>query len=911
VTQRPIDYGRLAAELLRNARAWVAEWLPAGVERAGRWYVGDFDGSKGESANVNLITGQWIDNAAPDQDVGRDLTSLYARIHGLSNHDAARALMERLGWWEDRPQTDSTSPAGPADTPAPAPAPANPQAQAQAGQGVPPAPPPAKGRKSNWQPIVPVPAHAPPATFVHGYRDSKQGDRWVEQTPVRTWEYAFEGELYGHVARFERMSSDGQLQKDTLPRTWCQDTEDRRGLQSWRWKAWDEPRPLYVPATLLSADLSLPVVLVEGEKCAQAGHELLGHEYDWVSWPGGCKTWALARWGWLKGRTVYLWPDADAQRERLNKAEREAGLDPATKPLLPAHRQPGMQAMVHIGALLMAEHGCTVYMCQIPPPGKMPDGWDVADAIAAGWGPEQVRDMIRGAVPFTPPHDEDKPRHAAKTAPTPSTAGASEDDATGWRRYLIEGANGAIKPVRENVALALDGYTLPDGRRVPGAPDLAGLLAWNDFANQVIKLQAPPWGGAAGHWLEHDELELGDWLTRRHGLPSMSRQTLVEAVQMVARRHSYHPVRQKLAGWRGTWDGCRRLDSWLMRCCRKAGRALPGEDDAAHAARLAQLARADDLGRYLARVGTWVVMAICARVMSPGCKFDYMLVLESPQQGLFKSTLAERLSLGWFADTGLVLGDKDSYQNLQGVLVYEWGELDSLSKAEVTKVKQFISSREDRFRAPFDARPAGYPRQVVFIGTTNELHYLTDPSGNRRFWPVRVERQIDLPWLDANLAQLFAEALHHLDAGNRFHPTLEEQRRLFDPQQGERSVDNALEGAIRRYLYDEQQRVQLGSENGALVNEISLADLLTRLGISVDKQTPALSKQASAALGRLGWERARASGKGGAARPWVYRRPKGEPLDDDGQPMPSGSDGSGGNAPAQAHADEDADAIPF
>jgi len=62
-------------------------------------------------------------------------------------------------------------------------------------------------------------------------------------------------------------------------------------------------------------------------------------------------------------------------------------------------------------------------------------------------------------------------------------------------------------------------------------------------------------------------------------------------------------------------------------------------------------------------------------------------------------------------------------------------------------------------------------------------------------------------------------------------------------------------------------------QNGSLVKEITLADLLTSFGISVDKQTPVLTKQASAALGRLGWERGRASGKGGAARPWVYRRP--------------------------------------
>jgi hypothetical protein len=163
----------------------------------------------------------------------------------------------------------------------------------------------------------------------------------VDFDAVATWEYAFEGQRYGYVARFERVNSRGELVKDTLPLTWCQDLEDSRGGQRWHWKQWAEPRPLYVPATLLAADpRDVPVVLVEGEKCAMAGHQLLPAEFDFVSWPGGCKAWAMANWQWLMGRTVYLWPDADSQRERLTKAERETGVDPASKPFLPKHCSP-------------------------------------------------------------------------------------------------------------------------------------------------------------------------------------------------------------------------------------------------------------------------------------------------------------------------------------------------------------------------------------------------------------------------------------------------------------------------------------------------------------------------------------------------------------------------------------------
>lgn len=867
-SERPIDFVGLAAALLDRAHLLVPQWLPAGAERNGRWYCGDFDGGEGESANVNLATGQWIDNGGTEDDRGGDLISLYARIHGLNNGQAARQLIEDLGW--ERPQRvdaarSSLAPRSHAFRPASAnEGVADPGAGACTGR-----------RHSMWRPIVPVPAATPRPDFIFKYHDRNR-DTWLDLHPSRVWPYEFEGEHYGYVARFDRVDSKGETQKEVMPRTWCVDESDGRGTMQWRWKQWEQPRPLYVPAALLSADLSLPVVVVEGEKCAHAGHELLGHEFDFVSWPGGGKAWSFARWAWLTGRTVYLWPDCDAQREGLTKAEREAGVDPRTKPIKPAHKQPGLQTMMGIGATLVADHACTVYVCRIPEPGKAPDGWDLADAIEQGWDANRVREFIRAAAVFVPISDEAR----AKAAPTRSIAGAAPEDAHGWRSRLILAQNGSIKPVRENVVIALDGIELASGKWLPGAPEAAGVIAFNEFTNDVMKLKPTPWGTLAGVWDEVDELELGAWLTREHWLPPMSRQTLEEAVTMVARRHRYHPARTHFERLQGKWDGTPRAATWLARCCRSEG----------------VLADGNPLQEYLKRVGVWVLMAICARVLTPGCKFDYMLILEGGQ-GMGKSTLAQVLGLGWFADTGLVLGDKDSYQNLQGVLVYEWGELDSLTRSEVTKVKQFISSQKDRFRASFDRRPKDYPRQVVFIGTTNESHYLSDPTGNRRFWPVRVTRPIDLEWLRANLDQLFAEALHYLAQGARFHPNQKEQRELFDPQQSERTVENALESAIRKLLYDQDQKPGLSGRNWALVDEMTLADLLTALGISVDKQTQVLTKQASAALGRMGWERGRASGKGGAVRPWVYRRPV--DIKDPPPAPPSGSK-STGSTPSHA-----------
>jgi predicted P-loop ATPase len=581
-----------------------------------------------------------------------------------------------------------------------------------------------------------------------------------------------------------------------------------------------------------------------------------------VCWPGGCAAWALARWGWLLGREVILWPDADAQRQRLTKAEREAGVDPATRPVRPLEQQPGMRAMVGIGSLLLAEHACTVRMVTMEPPGTRPDGWDIADAIADGWDAARVRGHLQAARPFVAPDDAARAKASAGGS-SRASAGAGggsvpPDARVVWRDKLLLSSSGAIKAVRDNVVLAMDGMALPGGEWLAGIDEAQGVIAFNDFTNDVVKLQDTPWGTPAGVWDEVDELEMGNWLTRVHWLPSMPRGTLEEAVAMVAKRHRYHPVRDALNALRGSWDGQARLSTWLRTCCL--------EED--------EFDDADPLQQYLARVGTWLVMAICARVLTPGCKFDYMTIFEGAQ-GVGKSTLARLLGGEYFADTGLVLGDKDSYQNLQGVLVYEWGELDSLTRSEVTKVKQFISSMKDRFRASFDRRAKDYPRQVVFIGTTNEDHYLVDPTGNRRMWPVRVTRQIDLAWFREHRDQLFAEALAKLDAGERFHPTSAEQRRLFEPQQQQRQIENAIEADILRYLYDENQRVSIHGENGTSVNEITAPELLSRLGISVDKRTHHLLRQATAALRHAGWVRFRSSR---GDRPWMFRRPAGQGL---------------------------------
>ncbi len=836
--ERPrIDFAALADRLLQRAEYFVSQWLPGGKRKGHEWQAASTaKGGPGDSLSVNLNTGAWA-HFAPKES-GRDLISLYAYLfHGGSQLQAAKDLLEQFGE---------------------APSQKRPLA-------LPPAPPPAEKPKGGWQVITPVPAWAAKPSFHHFSRRPEDIELVAE--------YRLGDALYGYVVRFR--TSDGG--KDPIPHTWCRDEGDGAGTQRWHWKTWPEPRPLFVPAATFNN--AKPVLVVEGEKCAVAAHKVLHEHMDVVSWPGGVKAVLKADWSWIAGRRVVLWPDCDAARVRLTKDEEAACVDPATKPILPEAQQPGMAAMVALAEHLRDAQRCDVSICRIPAPGAVTPGWDVADAIAQGWDQDRLLALISEARPFG------VQLPAADRPQRPAGAGGGRGGAAGqpeapsarhWQDFLIRGKYGPLA-IRENIVMALDG--IPE-QQVDGIEEVAGLVAFNEFSNNIVKTAPTPWGTPAGTWWEEDELLMGDYLCRHHDLPSMARGTLEEAVRMVAFRHRFHPVRTSLEGLRGTWDKVPRLNTWLRQTCLEEDEWDDNEP----------------LQQYLAKVGAWTIMAMCARVLKPGCKFDYMLILEGTQ-GLGKSTLVHALGGEYAADTPLNLGDKDSFQNLQGIWVYEMGELDSLSKAEITRTKQFISSVTDRFRATFDRRPKDYPRQCIFVGTTNEQHYLTDPTGNRRFWPVRVTRHIDQDWLRANRSQLLAEALHRLDAGERYYPTPEESRELFEPQQQERAVENAIESAINRYLHDENQQMVTGREKGTMVKEITLLELLNRIGIGIEKLGPGRyhEKQAAAALRKLGWQEGRSSAPG---RPRVYRRPA----------QRSVSSTSYASSPTEQEADE---AIPF
>jgi hypothetical protein len=182
------------------------------------------------------------------------------------------------------------------------------------------------------------------------------------------------------------------------------------------------------------------------------------------------------------------------------------------------------------------------------------------------------------------------------------------------------------------------------------------------------------------------------------------------------------------------WDGVPRVSGWLS--------TYLGAEDT-------RLNRA---------IGALTLMAAVRRVRQPGCKFDQIVVLESPE-GRGKSSAIEVLAgTENFSDqTILTLDDKAQQEAVQGVWLYEIADLSGMHRADTEKVKAFASRKVDRARPAYGRARVDRPRRCIFFATTNDETYLKSQTGNRRFWPVRTGR-IDLAALKRDREQIWAEA---------------------------------------------------------------------------------------------------------------------------------------------------------
>ncbi|HRQ47784.1 MAG TPA: VapE family protein [Rhodocyclaceae bacterium] len=343
-------------------------------------------------------------------------------------------------------------------------------------------------------------------------------------------------------------------------------------------------------------------------------------------------------------------------------------------------------------------------------------------------------------------------------------------------------------------------------------PAWTGVLAFNEFSLRIEKRKDLPIGTTeAGIWSDSDDVATVLWLTHKYGMTPKPAD-VSQAAEYVSRQHPYHPVRDWLR--RQKWDGVRRTDEWLHRFL------------------------GTDLNDYTRRVSRWFLIGMVARVMQPGVKFDYCLVLEGAQ-GKGKSTALAVLGGEWYSDQELDLRNKDAMASLPGVFLQEFSELGALTRHEAHQQKSFLSRTHDRFRPVYGRHIQNVPRQTAFSGSTNDWEWNKDPTGGRRFWPVEVG-EIDIPGLRAVREQLFAEALHLYEAGQRFAPSQQEQREIFDPEQLKRESQDSLVDTLAEWVSKQPHNAPF-SKAAAMMDGLKLdpskmtRDMDTRVGIALKK----------------------------------------------------------------------------
>ena len=185
------------------------------------------------------------------------------------------------------------------------------------------------------------------------------------------------------------------------------------------------------------------------------------------------------------------------------------------------------------------------------------------------------------------------------------------------------------------------------------------------------------------------------------------------------------------------WDSESRLDHWLRHTYGVA----------------------DD--EYHRKVGSNWLKGLVKRLIEPGCKFDYVLVLEG-RQGIKKSTSLYVLGDGWHVETTMATDSKDFFMQFSGKAIIEFSEGETLSRTEVKRMKAIITMQMDKYRPPYERVSQDFPRRCVFAMTTNQEQYLKDETGNRRWLPVACQKPADVEWLRENREQIFAEAYHRV-----------------------------------------------------------------------------------------------------------------------------------------------------
>ena len=358
-----------------------------------------------------------------------------------------------------------------------------------------------------------------------------------------------------------------------------------------------------------------------------------------------------------------------------------------------------------------------------------------------------------------------KEKHEAAVAAFAESTETPDGEDYAWVSSLEVDGNGNYKKTVNNVIIVLQ-----------NDPLLKGKIVTDEFANRGLVLGELPWNKEPGRrqWSDPDDAGFFWYMENFYHIAQQDK--LDRALTIVGEQNKINEVRDYLKSLK--WDGVKRVDTLLS--------VYLGAEDTA----------------YTRAVMRKSLCAAVARAVEGGVKYDYMPIFTGPQ-GIGKSTFLNILGKSWFSDSLTSFEGKEAAELIQGTWINEVGELTAMTRQETSAVKQFLSKREDIYRAAYGRRTERYPRRCVFFGTSNDAEFLKDSTGNRRFWPVDVgvhpaKRSVwkDLP---DEINQIWAEAYMYWVLGEPLYLSKEIEALALEQQEDHREL-SGKEGMILDFL---------------------------------------------------------------------------------------------------------------
>lgn len=349
------------------------------------------------------------------------------------------------------------------------------------------------------------------------------------------------------------------------------------------------------------------------------------------------------------------------------------------------------------------------------------------------------------------------------------------------------------------------------------------IIAHNTFNGDIEFISNPPWqvGKRTSPYLDDTDLILCRSYLSNVCRLDVKKDMIADSLESIAYQNQFHPVREYLKSLK--WDGVERINKFLP--------TYTGCED----------------NDYTREAGYKFLCACVKRVFNPGCKFDYILVLEGAQ-GTFKSTFVETLAGKWYGDVDITSNNKDIIDYMRGIWINEVSEMAYLYKKETNALKGFISRKVDRVRLAYDRRRKDFPRQWLLIGTMNptgDNTYNNDDSGARRYWAIKCHRKLDIERLKAERDQIWAEA-YLMAQTTRLVLSEGAEQIAKDEQEKRTSKDDSYTLAIKDYL----DRPDMRNARVEMVGITSIA-----LGIPVGQVHKGVETRVGIIMKRCGYKR--------------------------------------------------------